>query len=229
MPLPNLKVVRRLALAAVALLALAFVAAASARDPRAEKLRLNARRQPRRSRGAPHDCRPAACLAAGQGLGRRDRSDLPGLPAGLLEVHRHRQGRGRVQGRVGSNWSSPLPRSTRATPRRSRTTGSAPSRRSPRASPRRSSSSRPVTPRVHVKAVSAKQVAAPRLGERSARYKIVLRFTGPGGSVPRTSTPSCSRRAGLSRCSWRLASRSRSRTARHWRGSCPRALRPSSG
>ncbi len=41
--MPNAELVRRLAPTAVALLALAFVAAASARDPRAEKLHLNAR------------------------------------------------------------------------------------------------------------------------------------------------------------------------------------------
>ena len=39
-------------------------------------------------------------------------------------------------------------------------------------------------PTVHIKAVSAKAVAAPRIGDRSARYKIVVRLTGPSGSVP---------------------------------------------
>ena len=198
--------VRRLALAAVCL--------ARARLRRRRVGARPARREAAAERPRTTGAARAALIAsadlqpgwtARHELGARDVvPHLPGLPAGLLEVHRHRQGRGRVQGRLGSTWSSP-PSEVYAS--HAQAIGGLPARaRSRRCASCLAQHVREAAdwrPHASTSRPSArKQVAAPRMGERSARYKIVLRFTGPGGIGARsTSTPSCSRRAGRSRCS----------------------------
>ena len=182
------------------LLALAFVAVASARDPRAEKLQLNAPRQPcgagRRSTRRADLSRPGRAHELGLG----NSSELPGLPTGLLEVHGHRQGPGCTT-RPPRAAALPPSRSTPSPAQATATSGSARSRRWRPASPAHSRSSRPATRRVHIKALSAKTVAA--RGSATAPRATRSSCASPGRRDPcrSTSTPSSSRRAGRSRCS----------------------------
>ena len=175
--------VRRLAPTAVALLALAFVAAASARDPRAEKLQLNA-----------HDNRAArAALIASADLSTgwtRVTSSSPDVVPSC-PGYRPDFSRFTVTGKAAAHYKASSGSTVissveiYASPAQATADyrlGTKPQVPSCLAS---TFEQEPTgDPTVHVKALSAKAVTAPRMGDRSARYKIVVRVTGPAGSVP---------------------------------------------
>ena len=174
---------RRLAPVAAALLALAFVAAASARDPRAEKLQLNARD----NRAARASLVTAADLAAGwQRIKSSGDDTVPSCPGYRPDFSKYTI-TGKAEAEYKSSAGALVTSSTEVYANHAQAIadyrlGAKPQVASCLA---QTFEKQPTgDPTVTVKAVSAKQVAAPRLGERSARYKIVLRFTGPAGSVP---------------------------------------------
>jgi hypothetical protein len=174
---------RRLALAAVFLLALAVVAAASARDPRAEKLRLNAAD----NRAARGSLVTAADLRAGwQRMKSSGDDTVPSCPGYRPDFSKYTI-TGKAEAEFKSSAGALLTSSTEVYASHAQAIadyrlGTKPQVASCLA---QTFEHQPTgDPTVHVKAVSAKRIAAPRLGERSARYKIVLRFTGPSGSIP---------------------------------------------
>jgi hypothetical protein len=175
--------VRRLAPTAVALLALAFVAAASARDPRGEKLQLNARdnRAARASLITASDLQPSWQHSKGS-----DSEVVPDCPGYRPDFSKYTiTGKASAEFKTSTGgWlaSSVEIYKSRAQARADYQLGTKPQVASCLAS---TFEKQPTgDPSVHIKTVSAKTVAAPRFGERAARYKIVLRFTGPAGSVP---------------------------------------------
>jgi hypothetical protein len=175
--------VRRVALAAVCLLALTLAAAASARDPRAEKLQLNARDN-RAARGAL--IAPADLSVGWTRVTSSSPDVVPSCPGyrpdfsrftvtGKAEAHYKASSGSTVISSV-EVYTSPA---QAAADYRLGTKPQVPSCLA-------STFEQEPTgdPTVPIKAVSAKVAAAPRIGDRSARYKIVVRVTGPSGSVP---------------------------------------------
>jgi len=175
--------VRRLAPAAVCLLALAFVAAASARDPRAEQLKLNARD----NRAARAALITAADLQPGwQRATSSSEESVPSCPGYRPDFSRFT-----ITGKAASEYKTSaggvLESHVEVYKSHADATGDYRLGAKPQvASCLASTISKQPTgdPTVHIKTISAKQVAAPDIGERSAHYKIVLRLTGPSGSVP---------------------------------------------
>jgi hypothetical protein len=174
--------VRRLALAAVVLLALAFAVAASARNPRAEKLRLNARdnRAARASLITLDDLSPTWQSAPSSGD-----DTVPSCPGYRPDFSKYT-----ITGKAESDFREPsgavIASSAEIYASHAQATGDYRLGAKPQvASCLAATLEKQPTgdPTVHVKTVSAKEVASPGIGERSARYKIVLRYTGPGGSV----------------------------------------------
>lgn len=174
---------RRLALAAVCLLALAFVAGASARDPRAEKLLLNAadNRAARASLLTEADLQPVWQRVKGSGD-----ETVPTCANYRPDFSRYTvTGKAEAEFKDTSGEMVISSSEVYASHAQAIADYRLGTKRQVASCLAQTFEKQPTgDPSVHVKAVSAKQVAAPRLGERSARYKIVLRFTGPGGSVP---------------------------------------------
>ncbi len=174
---------RRLAPTAVALLALALAAAASARDPRAEKLHLNARD----NRAARAALITPADLSAGWTRVTTSSPDVvPSCPGYRPDFSRFT-----ITGKAAAHYkassgstviSSVEIYTSAAQAAADYRLGTKPQVPSCLAS---TFEQEPTgDPTVHVKALSAKAVTAPRIGDRSARYKIAVRVTGPSGSVP---------------------------------------------
>jgi hypothetical protein len=175
--------VRRLAPFAAALLALAFVAAASARDPRAEKLQLNARD----NRAARAALITAADLRSDwQRIATSNDETVPSCPGYRPDFSRFTI-TGKADAEYKTDAGEVLTSHVEVYKSHADATGDYQlGAKAQVASCLGATLAKAPTgdPSVHLKVVSAKQVGAPRIGERTARYRIVLRVTGPSGSVP---------------------------------------------
>ena len=174
---------RRLALVAVTLLALAFVAAASARDPRAEKLQLNARdnRAARATLITASDLQPdwqQTTVSSGDSV-----PSCPGYRPDFSTFTITGKADAEYKTSQGDALTSHVEvYKTHADATNDYRLGAKPQVASCLAS---TIEKQPTgDPTVHVKTVSAKQAADPHIGEHSARYKLVMKISGPSASVP---------------------------------------------
>ena len=175
---------RRFALAAAAaLLALAVAATAAARDPRAETLRLNAR-DSRAARAAL--IKPADLRGDWQRTTSSAEDSVPSCSGYRPDFSRFT-----ITGKAAADYKTAIGEgltssaevyASHADATADYKLGTKPQVASCLA--REIEKAAASDPTVQAKTLVAKQVAAPRIGERSARYKLVLRFTGPAGSLP---------------------------------------------
>jgi hypothetical protein len=175
--------VRRLALVAVSLLALAVVAAASARDPRAEKLQLNARD----TRAAKASLITASDLSSGwQRIAASNDDTVPSC-AGYRPDFSSFTITGKADAEYKTQAGELITSHVEVYKSNADATGDYRVGSKPQvASCLGATLAKAPTgdPTVKLKVVTAKEVAAPRIGQHTARYRIVLRLTGPNGSVP---------------------------------------------
>lgn len=172
---------RRLALAAVALLALAFVAAASARDPRAEKLRLNA---------ADTKAARAALLTVRDLQSGFQRTKPSGDDSSLgCPGYRPDFSKYTITGKAESDFQHPagawVTSEVEIYATHADATGDFRLGAKPQLATcfRRMLEKQVTDPTVTVGVLSSKMLAAPPLGERAARYSAVARFAGPARTL----------------------------------------------
>jgi hypothetical protein len=175
--------VRRLALVTSCLLALAFAAAASARDPRAEQLHLNARdnRAARAALITANDLQPDW-----QRIANSSDDSVPSCPGYRPDFSRFTI-TGKAEAEYKSSAGGVLESHVEVYKSHADATGDYRLGSKPQVASclARTIEQQPTgDPTVKLKTVSAKHVAAPRFGERAAPYRIVLRISGPSGSVP---------------------------------------------
>ena len=171
--------VRRLALAAVALLALAFVAAASARDPRDEKLRLNA---------ADTKAARAALLTVRDLQSGFQRKKPSGDSPLTCPGYRPDFSKYTITGKAESNFQHPAGAWVTSGVEIYATHVDATGDFRLGAKPQVATCLKQVLekqddPTVTVKVLRSKRLAAPPLGERAARYSAVVRFAGPARTL----------------------------------------------